>query len=73
MLVATIALLVLAGYVAIGVVFGVAFSARVVDRLDSAAEGAGLGFHLIIIPGAAALWPLLLRRSLGAHRAGDGA
>jgi len=33
-----------------------------VDRIDPNARGAGLGFRLLILPGSAALWPLLLRR-----------
>ena len=35
---------------------------RGVERIDPAAKGASRGFRLIIVPGAVALWPLLLRR-----------
>ncbi len=49
-------------YVAIGLVFALLFVGVGVDKLDPAAKGAPLAFRLLIIPGAAALWPVLLRR-----------
>ena len=49
-------------YAAAGAVFGVVFVAFGVQRLVPAAAHAPWGFRLIILPGAAALWPLLLRR-----------
>ena len=49
-------------YVAAGVVFAVAFVGWGVQQVDPAAKGAPLGFRLLILPGSAALWPLLLRR-----------
>lgn len=55
----------LAIYTAVGLLFAIAFAASGVDRIDTAAHGSGLAFRLLIIPGAAALWPLLLRRWLG--------
>jgi hypothetical protein len=54
-------------YAAAGVVFGIAFVARGVSRVDEHAAGAGLGFRLIILPGVAALWPVLLRRWIRAR------
>jgi hypothetical protein len=33
-----------------------------VDRIDPMARGAGWGFRLLITPGAALFWPLLLVR-----------
>lgn len=59
-------LLVLAAeiYLAIGLAFGLAFVATGVQRIDPGAQGTGLLFRLLILPGAAALWPLLLRRWL---------
>jgi len=60
---------VVAAYAAGGVVFGVLFLARGVDRLDPVARGAGVGFRLIILPGVAAFWPLLLARWLTGPRA----
>ncbi len=54
----------LAIYLALGAIFAVSFAAFGVTRLDPAARGATLGFRLLILPGAAAFWPLLLRRWL---------
>jgi len=50
------------GYLAVGVVFAVAFAVRGVDRIDSSAQGAGWGFRVLIVPGSAALWPWLAAR-----------
>ena len=52
----------LSAYAGVGVVFALAFVIAGVARIDSRAKGSGLGFRLLILPGAAALWPLLLRR-----------
>jgi hypothetical protein len=49
-------------YAAAGVVFAAAFVTWGVQRVDPAAKGAQLGFRLLILPGCAALWPLLLGR-----------
>ncbi len=51
-----------AAYAAVGVVFAAVFAVWGVARVDPAAKGAPLGFRLLILPGCAALWPLLLRR-----------
>ncbi len=51
--------LIATAYVGIGVAFAIAFAARGVAVVDPAARGAPLGFKLLLIPGAAALWPLL--------------
>ena len=49
-------------YFVIGVVFACAYLLAGVDRLDSQAKGAGIGFRIAIAPGVVALWPLLLKR-----------
>ena len=49
-------------YVALGVVFTVAFVFVGVKRIDSQAVGTGLGFRVLIFPGSVAFWPLLLCR-----------
>ena len=49
-------------YLAIGVVFAVAFVARGVDRIDPMARGAGWWFRALILPGSVLCWPLLLVR-----------
>jgi hypothetical protein len=51
-------------YLAAGLVFALAFVTTGVQRVDPAARGAPWGFRLLILPGAAALWPLLLARWL---------
>jgi len=53
---------VLAAYAGVGLVFAVAFVTLGVQRVDPVAQGSGVGFRLIILPGAAAFWPLLLVR-----------
>ena len=52
-------------YAGLGLLVGLAFVNRGVDRLDPGAHGATWGFRLIILPASVALWPLLLRRWLG--------
>ena len=56
-------------YAALGLVFAVAFVAWGAAKLDAAARDSGIGFQLMILPGAAALWPALLVRWIraGAH------
>lgn len=57
------ALLLVAGaYLAAGLGFGLWVAARGAGRLDSAAAGAGWEFRLLVIPGAALLWPALAAR-----------
>jgi hypothetical protein len=55
-------------YAALGAVFAVWFVVAAIGRIDPAARGAGIGFRLIVLPGAAALWPLLLKRCIEASR-----
>ena len=54
-------------YAIAGLVFAIAFVAWGVSRVDEHASGAAWGFRLIILPGVAALWPLLLRRWMRAR------
>lgn len=49
-------------YAGLGLLFGLAFVSRGVERLDPAAHGASWGFRLVALPASIALWPLLLRR-----------
>ncbi len=55
-------LLALAGYAFVGGLFVVVFVVRVIERVDPTARGASVAFRLLILPGAAALWPLLAWR-----------
>jgi hypothetical protein len=55
-------------YLALGLVFALAFALRGCQRLDPAAATGTWGFRALIVPGAAALWPLLLRRWIAGPR-----
>ncbi len=49
-------------YLAIGLVFAVAFAFKGVNRIDPAAQKSTFGFRLLIIPASMALWPMMLGR-----------
>jgi hypothetical protein len=53
---------VLEAYLSLGFVFAIAFVGLGVQRVDAEAQGAGLGFRLLILPGVAAFWPMFLYR-----------
>jgi hypothetical protein len=55
-------------YAGVGLVFGAAFAAWGAGRIDHAAAGAGWGFRLLILPGAGALWPVMLAKWVRAAR-----
>ena len=65
---ATWAVNILGIYLAVGLLFAIAFAWKGAAAIDPAARDGTLGFRLLIIPGAAALWPILARRWL----AGEG-
>ena len=46
-------------YAGVGLVFALAFVSQGVGRLDPDAARGSLGFRVLILPAAAALWPLL--------------
>ena len=50
------------GYAALGLLFAIVFVTAGITRLDPVAKGSSIGFKLIILPGVAALWPVLLLR-----------
>ena len=52
----------LAVYACLGLVFAVPFVWLGVQRLDSEAQGSGIGFRLLIMPGTAVFWPMFLYR-----------
>ena len=54
----------LEAYVLAGVLFAAVFVLVGIHRVDPVAKHAPTGFRLIITPGVAALWPLLLTRWL---------
>ncbi len=53
-------LLMQSAFVGVGVLFALAFGTRGVQDIDPAARGVPLSARLLVLPGAAALWPLLL-------------
>jgi hypothetical protein len=53
-------------WLAAGVLFALAFAWRGAAAIEPAARGGTRGFRLLILPGAALLWPWLLRRWLAA-------
>jgi hypothetical protein len=61
-------LLVLLAYAGVGLLIAIAFVTRGVGVVDHAARGAPWPFRLLILPGAAALWPLILVRWTAAAR-----
>ncbi|HEX7023269.1 MAG TPA: hypothetical protein VF187_00505 [Gemmatimonadales bacterium] len=52
----------LALYLVAGALFAVPFALWWAGRLDPAAASGSRGFRLLLLPGAALLWPLLARR-----------
>jgi GNAT superfamily N-acetyltransferase len=57
---------VLEGYAGLGFAFALLFICAGVQRVDSEAQGAGVGFRLLILPGVVAFWPMFACR--WAHR-----
>jgi hypothetical protein len=55
-------------YFGLGLLFAVAFVPTGVKRLDPNAKGSGVTFRLLILPGSAAFWPLLLHRWIRGDR-----
>lgn len=49
-------------YAAIGLLFAGVFLTVGISKVDPVSKGSGIGFRLIILPGVAALWPVLLTR-----------
>ena len=62
MIAVQIILLCVFAYAAVGLVFAAVFACVGITRVDAASKGSSVGFRLLMIPGAAALWPVLLRQ-----------
>ena len=61
-------LILLGAYMACGLVFAIPFAWIGVKKIDPHAAHGSWGFRLLVIPGAMAFWPLLLRRwASGVH------
>ena len=61
-MIAAMALILFGVYLACGLLFALPFAFLGVGRIDPHASHGTWGFRLLIIPGATALWPILLRR-----------
>ncbi len=61
-MIAPIFLILLAAYLACGLVFAIPFALVGVKKIDPHAAHGSWGFRLLVIPGTMAFWPLLLRR-----------
>jgi hypothetical protein len=57
-------LLVAALYASVGLLFALFFALRGAERYDPAVKNSPWGFRLLIVPGAMALWPFLIARTL---------
>lgn len=68
MAVANLLITLVGAYVAMGVMFAIAFVARGITRVDPGAKGSTTGFKVIVFPGTVALWPLLLARWVASWR-----
>jgi hypothetical protein len=55
-------------YVGVGAVFALSFVTFGAGRMDPDARGAPITVRLLLLPGALALWPLLLRKWLKGNR-----
>lgn len=51
-------------YLVLGLIFAIPFVLFLAKRVDHAAKGSTWGFRVLVIPGVALLWPLLLKRVL---------
>ena len=56
-------------YLFSGLIFAILFTLFGVRNIDPRATHGSWGFRLLIIPGAMALWPLLLKRWVGGAKA----
>ena len=63
-----ICLTVTATYLICGLVFAIFFVVKGITVVDEGARGTGIGFRIIILPGATLLWPLLLKKWLKMRR-----
>ena len=51
-------------YVATGLLFAIYFATAGITKLDPVAKGSSVVFRILTVPGAVALWPLLLVKRL---------
>lgn len=65
---AQIILVIVVAYMAIGFVVAVTFVCFGITSVDPVAKGSSMRFRVLIIPGTAALWPIMLRKWCAAKR-----
>lgn len=53
-------------YLLLGLLFSIAFVIKGVQKVDSVAADTNWKFRLLILPGAMAFWPILLKKWLRA-------
>jgi hypothetical protein len=70
MAVAQLILVLAAIYLTLGLLFALAFAASGAARIDVAARGTSVAFRLLLVPGAAVLWPWLATKWMNASRRG---
>ncbi|MFN7021227.1 MAG: hypothetical protein ACK4WH_07865 [Phycisphaerales bacterium] len=70
--VASVVLILIGAYAGSGLLFALVFVAIGAERIDPGAAGSGIALRAMIAPGAAALWPWLLRKWLRAARSAPG-
>ena len=63
-----IILIIVAVYLAAGLVFAIPFVIKGVTKIDDGAYGSKWGFRVIIIPGTIVFWPLLLKKWMQASK-----
>ncbi|MGC3957383.1 MAG: hypothetical protein QM813_05310 [Verrucomicrobiota bacterium] len=63
-MIAAVFLIALGIYLVCGLLFAIPFAFVGVKQIDPHAAHGSWGFHLLIIPGAMAFWPLLLGRRI---------
>lgn len=68
MSIADLILMVFSGYALVGLLFALAFAFRGAGAIDATAKSGTVGFRLLILPGAAVLWPVLLTRWVAGDR-----
>ncbi len=49
-------------YYALGVLFAIVFITMGISKVDEGAKETSIGFRLILIPGIALFWPVLLNK-----------
>ncbi|MFT5423258.1 MAG: hypothetical protein ACI89L_001032 [Phycisphaerales bacterium] len=69
---AVLIVLVVLGYLTLGVLVAFPIMLFGVRRIDPAASGASVWVRLLLVPGAAALWPVMLPRFVRGPSATEG-